>query len=401
MDSKKKPSAKEDLDLKDLGIRMSDRFIDVDPRSYPMIILAILALGIAAMLFSSIPKTLSALVISLLFALAVDPVVNKVQHWRDWKILNKKTKEKTTHEPMGRYLAVSIVLGLFVIVFALGSYAIAPKVVDQIQSFAKDIPETVKGLKDIPIIGDKIGSTENQDKISKALKDLPEKLSSKDSPLGTIFESIFNGAYLGLLFIMMFVSLLLDGPRVVRNIRSLIPDKSRPAADRIAHALYRVIGKYMAGSIFVASLAGVVIGTSALILGVPLAPLLAVWIIFTNLIPQIGGFLGAVPFVAFGFTVSPLTGVICLAIFLVYQQIENHIIQPIVIGKTVKISPPITMVAALLGVSVGGILGAMLAVPFVGVTKALAAEFDFPRGIREKMIEKEIIKPEKIEKVKN
>ena len=277
MDSKKKPSAKEDLDLKDLGIRMSDRFIDVDPRSYPMIILAILALGIAAMLFSSIPKTLSALVISLLFALAVDPVVNKVQHWRDWKILNKKTKEKTTHEPMGRYLAVSIVLGLFVIVFALGSYAIAPKVVDQIQSFAKDIPETVKGLKDIPIIGDKIGSTENQDKISKALKDLPEKLSSKDSPLGTIFESIFNGAYLGLLFIMMFVSLLLDGPRVVRNIRSLIPDKSRPAADRIAHALYRVIGKYMAGSIFVASLAGVVIGTSALILGVPLAPLLAVW----------------------------------------------------------------------------------------------------------------------------
>lgn len=394
MDIKKKDSVKEDLDLKDLGISMSNRFIDIDPRSYPMIILAILTLGIVSMLFSSIPRTFTALVVSLLFALAIDPVVNKVQYWREWKILNRKNKEKVTHEPLGRYLAVAIVLGLFVVVVAFGSYMIAPKVVAQIQDFAEDIPKTVKGLKDIPIIGNRIGSAKNQENISKALKELPGRLSSKDSPLGNIFQSVFNGAYLGLLFIMMCVALLLDGPRVVRNIRSLIPEKTKPAADRIAHALYRVIGKYMAGSIFVASLAGVVIGTTALILGVPLAPLLATWIIFTNLIPQIGGFLGAVPFVAFGFTVSPLTGAICLAIFLIYQQIENHIIQPIVIGKTVKISPPITMVAALLGVSVGGVLGAMLAVPFVGVVKAIAAEFDFPRGTRAKMIQSDVIKAE-------
>ena len=80
---------------------------------------------------------------------------------------------------------------------------------------------------------------------------------------------------------------------------------------------------------------------------------------------------------------------------------RGHIIQPIVIGKTVKISPPITMVAALLGASAGGILGAMLAVPFVGVVKAMAAEFDFPRGTRAKMIEKDVIKPEPSELATN
>lgn len=392
----------EDLNLSDVGITMSKRSIDIDPRSYPMIVLAIVFLGVCVILFSNIAKMLTALVIAILFALALDPVICKVQNFREWKIfnrLNKNTKKKQVKQ-LGRYISVTLVLGMFAVVVGIGLYLVAPKVGTQVKNFAKDIPETVKGLEKIPLVGKKIGSKENQEKISEALKELPKKLSSKDSPLGDIFQSIANGAYLGFLFIMMFITLLLDGPRVVRNVRSLIPDRNKEAADRIANALHRVIGKYMAGSIFVALLAGLVMGAAGLIMGLSLVPLLVVWITFTNLIPQIGGLLGAVPFILFGFGESPIKGTICALIFLAYQQVENHVIQPIVIGKTIKISPPITMVAALLGASAGGIIGAMLAVPFVGVVKAMAAEFDFPRGVREKMIEKEIIKPTKSDLVK-
>ena len=393
----------EDLDLADLGITSSMRVIGVDPKSYPMIILAILSIGIIALLFTNIARSLTAAVLALLFALAIDPVIVQVQDFRKWKIFSfhYQKKKSTELKQLGRHLSVAIVLGIFIFVATLGIYLAAPKIGTQIKDFAKEIPETVKGLERIPVIGEKIGSVENQQKITDAIKQLPERLSSKNSPLGTIFESLLNGAYLGLLFIMMFITLLLDGPRVVRNARSLIPERNKEAADRIAHSLYHVIGKYMAGSIFVAVLAGVVIGIAGLILGLPLVPLLVVWISFTNLIPQIGGFLGGAPFVLFGFGQSPLVGTICAVIFLSYQQCENHIIQPIVIGKTVKISPPITMVAALLGASAGGILGAMLAVPFVGVVKAMAAEFDFPRGTRAKMIEKDVIKPEPSELATN
>ena len=390
----------DDLNLSDVGITTSSRSIDIHPRSFPMIVLAIVFLGVSALLFSNIAKTFTAFVVAMLFALALDPLIVKLQDCRNWKVyryITRSKNKKSDQKQLGRYLSVSVVLGLFIVSITLGSYLIAPQISTQIQNFAKEIPQTVKGLERIPLIGEKIGSKENQEKISDAIKELPDRLSSRNSPLGTIFKSIANGAYLGFLFIMMFIALLLDGPRVVKNLRSIVPGENKEAADRISHALYRVIGKYMAGSIFVALLAGTVMGTLGLILGLPLVPLLFVWITFTNLIPQIGGLLGGLPFVLFWFGVSPLTGTLCAAIFLGYQQIENHLIQPIVIGKTIKISPPITMVAALLGASAGGILGAMLAVPFVGVIKAMAAEFDFPRGVRAKMIEKEVIEPEESE----
>jgi predicted PurR-regulated permease PerM len=104
---------------------------------------------------------------------------------------------------------------------------------------------------------------------------------------------------------------------------------------------------------------------------VPLAPLLAVWVAICNPIPQVGGFLGAVPFVALGLTVSAVVGVICLVVFLIYQQTENHILQPLIIGRAVRLTPPATMVAALIGVAAGGVVGGMLAIPMLGATKAI------------------------------
>ncbi|MFN8016303.1 MAG: AI-2E family transporter [Acidimicrobiia bacterium] len=385
---KSEPSENADLDLDDIGIEISRNTIDLDPRTFPAIIIAIVACGLGYKFLSSIAQTITALVIALLFALALDPVVRKVQYLSFG--IFRGVKKKEDHEPkerINRYGAVAIVLGIFVTLLFLIGYFLSPKIIDQAQNFAKDIPATVKGLSKLPIVGKQLGNEHTQEKIKKTLNELPERLSAQGSPLGNIIKSFANGAYLGFLFVIMFIALLLDGPRFVRNIRRLIAPKHRDAADRIARAAYRVIGKYMAGSILVAVLAGLVISISGLILGVPLAPLLGLWITGTNLIPQIGGLLGGAPFVVFGFTKSATTGIICAVIFIVYQQIENHIIQPVVIGKTVKISPPVTMVAALIGVAAGGVLGAMLAVPCVGGAKALAAEFDFPRGSRNRALQ--------------
>lgn len=389
-----------DLDLDDIGVVLGRKTFDLDPRSLPMVILAIITAGVGYLVIKNVAQTLTAFVIALLFALALDPVVTKVQylsfdHFPTWRRFDKDDK---LVQRIGRYQSVVMVLAPFVLFATIGAYLIAPKVVDQVQNFSREIPQTVKGLGKLPIVGDEIGSQKSQDNIKHALRELPKRLSAKNSPLSKIFRSVVDGAYLGFLFLLMFVTLLLDGPRLVRNTRRLIPPDRRTTADRIARATHRVIGQYMAGSVFVATLAGVVITSAALILGVPLAPLLGVWIVATNMIPQIGGLLGGVPFVLFGFTVSPLTGLICLVIFVSYQQIENHIIQPLVVGKTVKISPPVTMVAALIGVAAGGVLGAMLAVPTVGAVKALAAEFDFPRGEKEKMIASTQHKPKRTSK---
>jgi predicted PurR-regulated permease PerM len=96
-----------------------------------------------------------------------------------------------------------------------------------------------------------------------------------------------------------------------------------------------------------------------------------VWVAICNPIPQVGGFLGAVPFVAFGLTQSALVGVICLIVFLVYQQTENHVLHPLIIGRAVRLTPPSTMVAALIGVAAGGVIGGLLAIPLLGASKAI------------------------------
>ena len=137
--------------------------------------------------------------------------------------------------------------------------------------------------------------------------------------------------------------------------RRLVPLTPRPDADRLGRLVYDVVGRYIAGTLFMAALAGVVTLVASLALGVPLAPLLAVWVAICNPIPQIGGFLGAVPFVALGLTQSAVVGVICLVVFLIYQQTENHVLQPLIIGRAVRLTPPATMVAALVGVAAGGV----------------------------------------------
>jgi predicted PurR-regulated permease PerM len=174
---------------------------------------------------------------------------------------------------------------------------------------------------------------------------------------------------------MLFVvTLLLDGDRLVRAGRRLVPVRHRERADRLAEVSYRVVGKYVAGSLLVAVVAGLCNLVAGLSLGVPLAPLLALWVMVWNLVPQIGGALGGIPFVVFGFTQGAGTGLACAAFFLIYQQVENNVLGPLLVGQAVKLSPPATMTAALVGVSAGGVVGALLAVPVLGAAKAVYLE---------------------------
>jgi len=111
--------------------------------------------------------------------------------------------------------------------------------------------------------------------------------------------------------------------------------------------------------------------TSSLAVGVPVAPLIGVWVAITNPIPQVGGFLGGAVFVLLGLSQGAVTGLACLAIFLIYQNLENHVLQPMIIGRAVNLSPPVTMVAALVGVSAGGLIGGLFAIPLIGAAKAI------------------------------
>src|SRR5690606_25253711 len=100
-------------------------------------------------------------------------------------------------------------------------------------------------------------------------------------------------------------------------------------------------------------------------------PVAGLWTTFTNLIPQIGGFLGGSFFVLLALTQGPVEAAVALAVVLAYQNLENNVISPAIVGQAVNLSPPTTMLAALVGGAAAGVPGALVATPLLGAVKAV------------------------------
>jgi predicted PurR-regulated permease PerM len=174
--------------------------------------------------------------------------------------------------------------------------------------------------------------------------------------------------------LLVAIAVLLDGELIVGRVRRLIPESRRERADRIGRVFYQVLVRYFAGSLFVAVLAGLYVLAVGLALGVPLAPIAAVWMVFCDLIPQVGGFLGGALFVLLAVTASVAVGAIALVLYVSYLTFENHVIQPAIVGEAVNLSPPTTMIMALIGGAAAGVPGAIVATPLAGTVKALYLE---------------------------
>jgi predicted PurR-regulated permease PerM len=328
---------------------------DVDPRSVIPLALALASMLIVVWVLRSIPRTLTALAVATLFALALNRVVEVLQHRTSWR----------------RSTCVVVVLFSFALVVALVIALLVPPTIHEVRAFNRQVPEVVRNLDDVPVFGNRLRDADAPRKVQRWLDELPRRLSAQHKPLDHVAGAIASGVGSFLLTMLLAIALLLDAEFILKGLRHAVPERRRRDADRLATLVYDVVGKYIAGSLLMAAVAAAVMLTASLVLGVPLAPLIAVWVAMTNPIPQIGGALGGVVFVTLGLTQGVATGVICLVVFLAYQQLENHVLQPLIIGRAVRLSPPTTMIAALVGVSAGGVIGALFAVPIVGATKAV------------------------------
>lgn len=329
--------------------------LDLDWRSSAALVVATLGLFAAFGVARETRATLTWLAVGTLLALALNPVVRVIE--RRFRVHKK--------------LAVGFVIGVFVVAAALVVLVLGPRAIQEARQFQQDLPEVLDSMGDLPLIGDDLREADVPAKVEEWLDDLPETLGRDTEPLEEITRSALGGALAVFSTLLVAVVMLLDGGRLVRASRRLVPARHRDRVDRAGDIVYRTVGRYFAGSLFVAVLSGTAMLVVGLLLRVPLIPLAAIWATVTNLIPQVGGFLGGSLFVLLGFSRSPATGLACLAYFLVWQQLENHVIQPTIVGEAVKLSPPITMIAALVGGSTAGVAGAVVAVPLIGAGKAI------------------------------
>ena len=185
-----------------------------------------------------------------------------------------------------------------------------------------------------------------------------------------------------IIFVLVLL-LLLEGPKMRRwLLRQLSPQRAA-GVSRVAGEVNRAVMGYMLGNVLTSIIAGLVVFVTLMIVHVPYPLLWGLWVALVDFLPMIGGALAGIPTVLFAFGVEGIgAGVVTLVVFLTYTQIENHILNPVIMSRTVKINPLLVLMAVLIGASLGSLIGglfggfvaALLAIPIAGALQVLVRE---------------------------
>jgi predicted PurR-regulated permease PerM len=244
---------------------------------------------------------------------------------------------------------------------------------------ADELPDVVAELEQTRFVGGWLRDRGAAVWVEDQMNDLPQRLSAVRPAtwLPAIGARILDVFWI----VLVSVALLIDGPRLIAATTRRVPARHRRQFSRLVGAVGTALGGYAAGAALVASINGGVVFAIALVLGIGLAPMLAVWAFLWNFVPQIGGFMGGLPLILFALVAGPVQVLIATVAFIAYQFIENNLIQPAVIGAAIDVAPWGTLLAALAGAAAAGVVGAIVLTPLVGVVKVIRAEYrrdDFP-----------------------
>jgi predicted PurR-regulated permease PerM len=183
------------------------------------------------------------------------------------------------------------------------------------------------------------------------------------------------------IFILVLL-LLLEGPKMRAGLLGMMVPERAERWSRIAGQVNRSVTGYMLGNFLTSLIAGLVVFVTLFILGVPFAFLWALWVALVDFLPMIGGALAGIPTVLFALAHSLTAGIVTLVVFLAYTQIENHVLNPVVMSRTVSVSPLLVLLAILIGASLGSWLGgtfgafvaALIAIPTAGAIQVIVRE---------------------------
>ena len=346
--------------------------IRLDWRTFAYLVVAILgALAVIAVVRGT-ETMLTRIGVGLVIALALDPLTNAVGRGLGIR----------------RGIAVGVVaLGVFGLA-ALLIAVLAPRAVTEASKFSEQLPDTINELEQLPLVGGYLRDNEIAEKAQQWVRDLPEQFT--DERVAEVAGTLVSGVASVAIVVVVAIAVLIDGESLLSRMRRLLTPPRRAQADYVGGVIYRTLGRYFGGSITVAILMGLYVLALGLLLGIPLIPLAAIWAMLTDLIPQIGGFLGGSFLVLLALTEGVPTALIAAAAFVLYMNFENHVIQPAIVGRSVNLTAPTTMVAAFVGAAVAGVPGALVATPLVGAAKAIYLE---ARGMEQSEPERRVSGP--------
>jgi predicted PurR-regulated permease PerM len=192
----------------------------------------------------------------------------------------------------------------------------------------------------------------------------------------SVTKSVLTAIVATLTIAFMTFFMLLEGREWMERIYGLASEEQQPRWRSVGRDIYRTVGGYVTGNLLISLIAGVTSGLVLWIVGVPYAVALGLLVGILDLIPLAGATIAAVLVVLVAIAASGVTAAIIVAVFfLAYQQLENHVIQPLVYGRTVQLSPLAVLVSVLIGAQIAGVLGALAAIPVAGALQVIIVDY--------------------------
>lgn len=279
-------------------------------------------------------------------------------------------------------------LGVLMIPIAIG-LLIVPTIVTQANRLAENLPGYARDVREFVERNDTLQRLEQDYGITSQLeeqaKELPAKLGGAAGALGDIGLGLVNSLFAAINIFILSVFMVSGGPRWIRAlIRSQRPEH-QARLERVFQRSARAVGSYVGGALLQAAIAGVATFIVLQILGVPFAAPLAVLVFLFDLIPLVGATIAAILVgVVTVFNDFPTTTIIWSVWAIVYQQIENNVIQPRIQSRAVNVEGFFVLVSVLFGATLFGVLGALLAIPVAATVQILIGEYaHYRRELRE------------------
>jgi len=313
--------------------------------------LTLYVLGLAR----SVLNILILVLMAAVLAIGLDPAVRRLQRMN-----------------MRRAYAVMIIFAGFVLLIVLFAWLVLPPLVRQMTALTNDIPAYAQRLE---LRSDAIGRYFRENNVAQGVQnfvaDLPARIVRSFSTIlgvaGKVTSVLFNVITVAILMIYFMLSL----PSMENTSALMVSPERRERAKRILDQAVAKIGGYVSGNLSTALICAVISLVALVLFGIPYAVPLALWAGFAALIPAVGSYLGAIPAVSVALFQSPLKALLVLAYFIVYQQFENYFLVPKVMQNAVNLSPATVLISTLIGGSLFGFAGALLALPVAATIKVI------------------------------
>ncbi len=316
-------------------------------------------------LLGEISGTLTLILVAAFIAIGLDPLVRRVQRLG-----------------LGRGWAVAVVFVGLLLVVAGFMAAVLPAVINQSTQLVQHLPDQISDLQQKKWVKD---LDQQYNIITNATNEVKSRLTDSKSLLqlfGGILgagKALVSGLFSVITVLALTLYLLASMNTLTEAGYRLLPASRRQRVRLLTEEIIRRIGGYISGQVAVASINGVCSFVMMTILHIPYALLLAIIVGLLGLIPMVGATIGAVVVGLVGLTQSVKIALIVAVYYVIYQQIENYLISPRVMSRTVEVPGGVALVAALIGGTLFGVLGALVAIPFAAAILLLIQQVLIPR----------------------